>query len=335
MYYTLYKRLPLLISALALLALVTPSPSFAQLPGGGPLTLTVIPTSPKPGQMVTVRVSSTNIDLTRTFITWHVNGQVSAQGSSVQETTFTAGPSGSSAAVSVSVASDFGFFSAQTLVRPASINILWESNSYTPPFYRGKALPGHDASITMVALPEVISSFGRRIPTRELVFDWQRNGRPLVVESGQGKNTISLTGPVLGGSDEIVLTVSTLDGTFTARRFLTLPSAAPEIVFYEQSPTLGMRFEEALEDGFVLQNEEIAVAAHPFYFGTPSRSDSSLEYRWTVNGSRTETPSDKSVLVLRQTGGGSGAATISLTIENISSVLERVRNTFSMTFGGS
>lgn len=318
------------------LALTIPFGVYAQVPDTGALFIfKITPTYPGPGDKVTIRVQSFSIDLDRAQVTWRANGRLLAQGTAVQEVSFEAGPLGSSTFVSISAFVDGELYSDQITVSPADIDIIWETDTYTPPFYSGKALPSAQAPVTIVALPRIVSIFGGSVQIRDLIFTWRENGRVLGNNSGRGKNILRTTGARLFNTKNIEVTATTIDGVTTAKRLLVLTPANPRVVFYENSPLLGMRFEKAIRSTFELKQEEVTVTAHPFYFSGSSRVRDSFEYSWVVNGRVVETLlEDRSSLVLRQTGNGEGSATIALTIQNLEEVLQRARNSFTITFSG-
>jgi len=318
-----------------LLVLIAPVGMYAQVPvAGTPFVFEMTPTYPRSGDEVTITAKSFSIDLERASITWYANGRILEQGTAVREVSLEAGPLGSSTFVSISAFVDGQLYSGQISIRPADIDLIWEADTYTPPFYRGRALPSAETSITIVALPKIVSLFGSRVPSRELIFTWRENGRISGNNSGRGKNTFRTTSPRIFNTKNIEVAAATIDGSITTKRILTLRPIDPLIVFYENSPLFGMRFDRAIRSAFELQNEEVTVTAHPFYFSGNSRIPASLKYNWVVNGQVVEAPlQDKSSLVLRQTGSGAGSATIALTVQNFEEVLQRARNSFTISFG--
>lgn len=312
-----------------------PIDTEAQIPEtGSPFIFEIIPTYPRPGDTVTVHVKSFSIELDRAAITWRVDGRITAEGTSVQEVSFEAGSLGSQTFVSISAFVGGQLFSDQITIRPADIDLLFEADTYTPPFYRGKALPSAEANITIVALPQIINFFGGLVPARDLIFTWRENGRVLGNSSGRGKNTLQIKGPRLFNTTILEVAATTVDESITAKRLLALHPLDPLVVFYENSPLFGTKFNKAISSTFELQDEEIAVTAYPFYFSGDQRTTDTFEYSWVVNGQAVESsPEDKSTLVLRQTGSGEGSATIALTVQNLEEVLQRARNSFTLMFG--
>jgi len=312
-----------------------PASAGAQITGAvSPFVIEIIPTYPRPGDSVTIRVNSFTIDLDQAQIAWSIDGRTTAQGAAVKEVSFTAGPLGSRTIIGISALVEGLLFSDQVVIQPVDINLIWQADTYVHPFYSGKALAGSEANFTIVALPRVVNTFGSLVSADDLVFTWKENGRVLGSQSGRGKNILRIVGPRIFNTTQIEVAASTVAESVTAKRILTLRSVSPAIIFYENSPLLGMRFEKALPSPFELKREEITVTAHPFFFSSSERVSSDFQYKWVINGSSIEAPpGDNSSLVLRQTGSGAGFATISLTIQNLKEVLQRARSSFSVNFG--
>jgi hypothetical protein len=117
--------------------------------------------------------------------------------------------------------------------------------------------------------------------------------------------------------------------------FADVRSVYPRLVFYENDPLLGIRYEQAIGENFDLKQEEVVIVAHPYYFVGQDRVHPRATYSWQVSNRDVENPlEDKSSIVLRQTGG-SGNASISLSIEHLDEVLQRAREHFTITFSGA
>lgn len=302
---------------------------------GSELQLETRPIHPRPNEVTTVRAKSFALNLNQAILTWRVDGEVVASGASITEIQLETGAVGSQRIIVVEALAGGLVTQAQLTVRPATVDLLWEAQSYTPPLYRGKALAGPETPLRIVAIPQVVSAFGEPIAPSDLVFTWEHNGRVLGTQSGRGKNTLEHTSTRLFNEDRYTLTAhAATDESLSARGFLTIEPTRPHILFYENDPVLGLRYEKNIGDTFMLENEEIVVVAHPFFFSGTSRIDASNSFEWTINGAAIDNPlADQSSIVLRRTGSGSGTATINLSIQNVDEVLQRAEEQFRIMFG--
>nr|MBA3551211.1 hypothetical protein [Patescibacteria group bacterium] len=126
------------------------------LPGSNPIQITVTPQNPRPGQKVTISLRSFSVDLERSEVTWGINGVVLQKGQALTSFIVTAGKSGTEQTVNVAVTTVNGSTLTQSVtIRSGDVEIIWQSKSYTPPFYKGKALYPIQGEITAVAVPHL------------------------------------------------------------------------------------------------------------------------------------------------------------------------------------
>lgn len=310
--------------------------SAQTIPGiGNPIIFETIPTAPQPNSEVTVRAKSFSLDLNRATLSWSVDGRQLARGTGVTEVTFTLGNIGSASTVFLSATEAGETYTKQLTIRPAAVDILWQANTYTPPFYKGKALASSRAGTRFVAIPNIMVS-GRRIPPSELIYTWTGGGQTFGNQSGFGRNSITLAAPRLTSNGTVGVTVETIDGSVETMGFISLQSVSPHVVVYENDPVLGMRIERAVSDSFDLVREEVMFTAHPYFISGSTRTNSGRnEFAWRVNNRVVENPlEDKSSIVLRQTGG-SGTANVSVSVQNLDELLQRAVTGFSINFGDS
>ena len=213
-----------------------------------------------------------------------------------------------------------------------SIDVIYQSNSYTPPFYRGKALPSTETRVTLVATPNITLKNERVAKINDLTFTWERNGLIIGPQSGVGKNTILIkTERLPGDSTLIKVTVRATDGTNISKT-ISVPSARPSILIYENDPLLGVRLEKTTSAEYTVSQPEISMIAYPLYFETTLRNSPLLSYSWTLNNQEvTPRPGFPTELIVRR-GESSGEAIVRLSIENPSKTLESNVQSFSIIF---
>jgi hypothetical protein len=279
------------------------------------------PTLPGPREEVALTAELYSFDLNRATVTWMENGVRKAQGIGLKRFSFRTGTLGSETVIDVTAESDDGLVSKRLVFRPGAVDLVWESDGYVHPLYRGKALPAPQSSILVVALPHLRSSTGgKEIEGASVIYEWTVDGTVIGNSSGTGKNTLTVTAPT-AGSLAVGVTASSLDGTLKARTEKIISVASPRIVFYEEDPILGLRTDKALADAFTLTKRETRLVASPFYFSTAKREGGDITYGWSVNGTTLEGGEEKSAIDL--TGGGEGLlVSIKLTIDNAKRFLQ-------------
>jgi hypothetical protein len=86
----------------------------------------------------------------------------------------------------------------------------------------------------------------------------------------------------------------------TAQKSTSIIMRSPFVLFYEDSPTLGIKYEKSLGSAVDLQNgSEINLVATPYFFSASDVASPEFVYNWTINGNPIQTPSKKNRLTLR------------------------------------
>ncbi|MBI2049004.1 MAG: hypothetical protein HYT29_01015 [Parcubacteria group bacterium] len=293
------------------------------LPGfGGNITLTVTPEFPRANDQVTVSARGFSVDLDRAEVSWYLNGKLEKKAVGGATFSFRAGALGKTSSLTILVDSPTqGTFRETLAVRPAEVDILWESRAYTPPFYKGKSLLPSSETVTLTAMPTLVAGNGRALDGAALVYSWEQDGRKLLSESGFGKRTATITGPLLFQESIISLEVSSLDKSLVARRTIVLAPVEPKIIFYEKHPLRGILYARALENIFTLLKEEFVLRAEPFFFSKSAEKTGAPRFSWTVN-SATVLPQEINELILRHEGDESGSSRVGLVVKDEKKILQ-------------
>jgi hypothetical protein len=172
----------------------------------------VSPENPEPNQQVTFQVTSFLSDLDRSTITWLVNGKRASSGTGIRSFTTTMGNVGTKIVVTVVVVTPDGTTVTKTIpLTSANVDLIWEADSYTPPFYQGKALLSQYETVKVVAVPHLGKDSSTLSPTN-LIYTWEKDGRVIGNLSGYGKNTLIIDSSLTLKASTINVTVSNKEG---------------------------------------------------------------------------------------------------------------------------
>ncbi|MDP1625373.1 MAG: hypothetical protein Q8L64_06475 [bacterium] len=316
------------IASLALtwaFGIIAPSSASAQtIPGiSDPLTLSLIPEVPQPNGLFDVRLQSYSMGLDSALVVWSIDGKEVQRGVGLKSLSARAGGVGSMSTIHVSVVTvGTGTFNTSIVIRPADVALVWESDTYTPPFYKGKALHSYNGAFKVIALPEFVDFSGKRINPKELIYSWSKNGEVQANASGYGKNTfITSQTSYLRPGEDIMVEVSAPRDNIVARRSVTISPIVPKIVFYENSGLYGTLYEKSLLRSVNLVNDEVEIVAEPYFFSVPVRNSAALSYSWKLNGQTVPSFQNRSGVILRKTGQA-GASSIGVTIQNSQKLLQ-------------
>ncbi|MEX2013877.1 MAG: hypothetical protein WD896_00800, partial [Parcubacteria group bacterium] len=142
------------------------------------------------------------------------------------------------------------------------VDILWQAETYTPPFYKGKSLWSNESKITLLAIP---SGAGTGNPAN-LTYRWTKNGTVLGNINGVGKNTIAFTDSIISRPQTIQVDIISAEQGKIASASLTLASSPPSLAIYENNPLYGFMFHKEVGGVYELQGEEVTFTAFPFFF---------------------------------------------------------------------
>jgi len=290
------------------------------IPSGKPLILNLTPELPRPGQNVSARVESLSIDLNRATISWTVNGKSVSRAVGQKEITFTAGGVGSVTTVKVTAILGNITASESITIRPADVDLVWEAKTFTPPFYKGKALYPAQGDVVITALP----NFSQGVNPKNLIYTWKKDGEVIGKSSGYGRQSITLSGSVISRPLNVSVTVSTTDGRTNGTGKIVLAPQNPKVIFYEDNPLTGVQYQTALNGEFTLRNDEIKLLAMPyFYSAITSHDGNNQNYKWKINNRTVDAVNDGSnSIVLRKPQTASGQSAISVQVNNLSRILQ-------------
>lgn len=280
------------------------------------LSVTKIPPYPKEGESVVISVSSFVVNLEKSLITWKDNNKVVLEG--VGKTNYTI-PSAKNTTITVEVVDDSTKqkFTQGIVVTTSEVDLLWEAvGSYTPPFYKGKALPALEANINVVAIPKNQS-------ISNLFYSWEKEYQKQSSQSGKGKNSFGYIATPLEQANDIAVTVSSGDGSFSSKENIVIRYGNSEVLFYQDDPGLGTLFNKAIKNGFNIGTEkDIVLTAIPYFITADTATSKVLDMIWSVNGNAMPEQAVKNKIRLLGQSGLTGNAVVSIFIKNTSRLFE-------------
>ncbi len=299
------------------------------------VTITLTPASPKPHTTVTATVHSNNVNVQTAEIAWMLDGEPLAAGTGVSEASFALGAVGTEYALSVAVRTDDGAILVDSItVRPASVYLAWEGDTWTPPLFLGRALYSTGSSVRLEAFAQIADANGALVPPEQLLYTWRRGTTILTTLSGVGKKSIVVDGPKFLGSDVYSVDVATPDDAVHAIAGALIATSEPHITLYEDDPSLGVRTERAVAAEYETPGSSIAVRAFPYYADATSPDSAELFYSWRVGTNDIDTSDDEpSRVVLATDERGGLSAQVSLVIDHAYHLLQSATSELRIRFG--
>jgi len=301
----------------------------------GIVSISATPAAPGPGESVDLTLISYSVNLDSSKIIWYVDGVATKEGYGEKSMTVIAKKNGENTIIKATAENADGIIVEATKeISPASVDIIIEPITYTPPFYQGKQLFVAQSQARLIAMPNIVVD-GKSVNSDNLVFKWSKNGIVLGSESGLGKNSIIIEGSIPIRDIEVGLQVLNTSGKVVAATSKTILVNSPKIVFYEENSLYGILFNKSLNNGYYLGlKEEVDVIAKPFFFSFTSDVDNDALYKWYLNGNYIAPSGRKNLLVLKQTNTElKGTAKISLDLSNSTNIFQYTSGSFGVTFG--
>lgn len=299
------------------------------------LQIRTSPENPKSFETVNLFIESFGRNLDNSEISWTVNGKTVKKGIGEKSISIKTGGAGVITTVYVSLkTNDNSSVLTKTIkIIPAEVALVWEAvDSYTPPFYKSKALHSRGGIVVISAIPNIVGTNGISIKPSQLIYTWSKNGTILGSKSGYGKQSLVVSeDSYVRDGDIISVEVKSKDETLTASNSIAISPIDPLIILYEDNPLYGKMQNKAVSDNLNLTSSEISLEAEPYYFSTKN-PEKNLQFYWLMNGNTILPPEKQNEIVLRKPAGVSGLSEISLQIQHNNAVLQGAKNFLTITY---
>lgn len=283
--------------------------------GASPLILSIYPQNPKPGETVRATLKSYSLDLNRSTISWRLGSKVLSSGIGETSVSFVVGASGVEQTLTATVNSSSGIVSETVTFTPAEIDLIWEARSYTPPFYKGKALMPYQSNVVITAMPATA------IDPNKLIYTWKEDGKTLGSVSGYGRRKIEIKTGIIMKPINVTVSVSSQDGSYNASGKATIDMVSPKPVFYTSSQLLGIQFNYGIDRNILMKTNEMKLKVIPYYFSNQYKHTApNLGYKWSINGIDTGRVGEQTLTVRHP--DVTGSSLVSVKIENTESILQ-------------
>lgn len=319
----MYKKLCIGISLIFFLI----TPSFAQFENASlapDISIIAIPENPKPGETVTLEAISYGADLNQASLIWKYNDKTIASGIGRTKITLTAPTTNSSGFISLSVGGA-GFQQTQIgyTLRSASVDLLWEAiDSYTPPFYKGKALLSKNALVRVTAIQT-------RSAPKNLSFEWSRNDSAVPAYSGYNKNALIFKNETLKNEERVSVTAS--GGLFSGSKNLSLLPGKPTILMYQKKEGF-IDYARGYTDDFETADPGITLRFEPYFFSIP-RGGISKDLSFDIENNGTSLYGEKEQNEISLSNPGSRQKSVlRVSVSTILYSLQNAVRSFSVSF---
>lgn len=293
------------------------------------IKFTTTPKTPGVNESVLVRMESYAVSLSSANITWFVNKEPVKNGIAETALTVQTGDFGKKTVIDVVITTSEGLLiNKQYVIAPAEVDVLWEAQTYTPPFYKGKALPSYKSMVRVSAIPRFNAASSN---PSDYFYKWTYNRTMGAGESLGGNSILIPVGYV--GSPVPVNVETSLPGTdWKGAKYITIPVSETKVVLYEQAPLLGTLFHHALKSPAETNGTEFTVHAAPYFFSLDDMTKGNIIYQWIVDRQVRPTGSDPLNYTLVKAGKDIESRAASFSAQNTKRILQESGEQGSISF---
>lgn len=300
------------------------------------IDLTQTPENPGPFQNVSLHISSNLVDLNRYNENWFVDGKSVQSGIGQRDLTVQTKGYGETTSIVITIALPDTTIQKKITIEPQDLTLLWEANdAYVPPFYKGKKLPSREGAIKVVAIPNFLATQNQFFDPASGVYTWQRNGSVVAGSSGYGKDYFLFQNNRTRSSEMIGVTASDTADTNQATQSITIPIFNPHILFYVRDSKTGLR-DPLAKTSIYFNGDKETIEAEPYYYSVINNNPSSstdASYHWTMNDQPVSIGDNSKQNILDLTNpGGSGVASLNLSIDSQTHLFQQAQNTLNIIF---
>lgn len=305
--------------------------AFAQVQESD-ISIRLTPTQPKANQNVKAEVSSFVINPKDSYFVWKINNDIKLTGIGRDVFSFTLGELNSSTELNVDITTKDGQ-TIQKIIRLSSseLDLIWEAtNSYTPPFYKGKTLFAREGEVRVVAIPGIYVG-GGKINPNTLSYSWTKDNNRQLKDSGFGKNYFVYNNSFLHDFNSIEVSVSDINKEVEVAGRINIVPVTPKLSFYKRDLG-GIDLSKAINNDYFVDKDGININVVPYYFSPKNLASQNLEIDWLVNGRSARGNPIKEILNVAPEEGTSGTATIKVIINNVTTLFQELERSIRINF---
>lgn len=215
-------------------------------------------------------------------------------------------------------------FLLPTLASAQSVDLLYQGQTYAPPFYRGGSLWSGESNIVLFAVPQGLGD------PASLTYKWRQGTTVIGNASGVGKNVLVFSDNIFSRPQIFSVQIIDNDDNVIAQAVASVSPTAPSLLVYEKNPLYGFLFNREVSDTYPLSGQEATFGAFPLFFSAQSRNDGATAYEWKSSAGSKDRGSE---VTYRVPDAAVGQASVSVAASNPATVRQQASRNFLVQFG--
>lgn len=282
----------------------------------------ITPEKPNVGDSVQIEAEMYGTKVSDTSFIWKINNKIIKEGLGVNKINFVLE---SKSKVDLTITTNYGSKIGKIFeFDPKKIILIWESKTYTPPFYKGKSLYTPESNLVLNAI-----NLDQENPLTNTYnnYKWSLEGTVQGDVSGFGYSSYSYQGEILKREPLFGVSVSGVNSykdkqnnknnVYNNEAVLRVQTLNTEIISYEKHPLLGVLFNKTIKYQYDMDKNETTIVSYPMYYGLSSVL--SAVYNWYINDVKINNTSNELSFKKKTEGEQSR---LSLKIKNLESILQ-------------
>lgn len=295
------------------------------------ISLDMEPLFPRANERVLLKIESFATNLNTANISWYLNGKQVKSGKGLKQIYIQTESQGSVSNVNIKIDLIDGYTIEKNIsIKPSSVDILWEADTYSPPFFKGKRQFSHQSIVKLVAIPHILVN-GSEVSASKLLYKWSKDDEILGDRNGYGRNILKIATSLISRNMVIGVEVEDPETGFSAYNQVNLSPTEPFVLFYRKDPLYGIEYQKAIESSLKLTGQEIELVAIPYFFNT-EENNTRIKYTWNINGEDIEDGENKASRIFRKVGDVFGTSNVSIKVENLDKILQYSQKNINVDF---
>jgi len=289
------------------------------------ISIELSPQYPDPGDVVQATLNDYSVNTAGSAISWSFDSIPQTEYANQRSLSFIAPPAGDSIVLTATITNQSGqMLQARQTITPLYLDVIVEPQTYSPPFYKGRALPIFGSQVFLTALLQDDSG---PVDDSNYTYTWRINNKTVDGGGARGGFRTQITIPH-GQNQRISVDVLDQQNRLISRKTVLVPTAAVDIRFYENHPLYGLST-KAITDGFTMLSNSTNIYAIPYNLAN-SAFQQDLFTEWRINNRQSTASNNPFEITLSQQG--TGTAKLAFKLRNRAELLQGGENSVVVNF---